>query len=100
MKETTGPVGGPAAGDLAPSVAPSGPLPVLAPLDVDIASACTAYMVLLVSHNGRYLRKPYLSLRSAQQALQRANDRGQQAWLVLCRLEPITADLELGEWSS
>jgi hypothetical protein len=38
-----------------------------------------------------YVRKPYMSLHSAQQALQRAQDRGQQAHLV-------TADLELAGW--
>jgi hypothetical protein len=37
-----------------------------------------------------------MSLHSAEAALRRAQDRGQPAYLVLCRLEPIMiADLEL-----
>jgi hypothetical protein len=41
------------------------------------------------------VRKPYLSLHSAQAALQRAQERGQQCYLVLCRVEPLSADLDL-----
>ena len=67
----------------------------------DIESACTACIVLLVSRSGKRLRKPYLSLHSAQAALQRAQERGQPARLVLCRLVPVAADLELtGERAS
>jgi hypothetical protein len=63
----------------------------------DIEAACTACMVLLVTPCDKILRKPYMSLHSAQQALQRAQDRGQPACLVLCRLEPVTvADLDIG----
>jgi hypothetical protein len=51
-------------------------------------------MVLLVGRNGAFLRKPYMSLHSAQAALQRAQRRGQQAYLVLCELTPVlVADL-------
>jgi hypothetical protein len=54
-------------------------------------------MVLLVTPCDKIMRKPYMSLHSAQQALQRAQDRGQPACLVLCRLEPVTvADLDIG----
>jgi hypothetical protein len=60
-----------------------------------ILAAASAYVVILVTPTGRHLRKPYLSLHSAQQALQRAQDRGQPAHLVLCRLEPVGADLDL-----
>jgi hypothetical protein len=63
----------------------------------DIESACSAYVVLLITPRDKILRKPYLSLHSEQQALQRAQDRGQAAYLVLCRLEPVTADLELAD---
>jgi hypothetical protein len=53
-----------------------------------------AYLVLLVGRNGNHLRKPYLSLRSAEQAMARAGKRGQRCHLVLCRLEPVAvADL-------
>jgi hypothetical protein len=66
--------------------------PTLPPA-ADITALCQAYVVLLVGRSGNYVRKPYVSLHSAQQALQRAQDRGQHAHLVLCRLTPITADL-------
>jgi hypothetical protein len=63
----------------------------------DVEAACTAYVVILVTPRDKLLRKPYLSLHSAQQALRRAQDRGQAAHLVLCKLEPVTvADLDLG----
>jgi hypothetical protein len=59
-----------------------------------------AYLVLLVGRNGNTLRKPYLSLHSAEQAMRRARKRGQQAHLVLCRLLPVAvADLD-GEVTS
>jgi hypothetical protein len=64
----------------------------------DIEAACTAYVVLVITPRDKILRRPYLSLHSAQQALQRAHDRGQTAHLVLCRLEPVgVADLDGGD---
>jgi hypothetical protein len=66
-----------------------------------LLDACSVYMIMLLGRNGNHLRKPYLSLHSARQALQRAQDRGQQAHLVLCRVEPVAvadlADLDGGE---
>jgi hypothetical protein len=51
-------------------------------------------VVLLVTPRDKILRRPYLSLHSAQQALQRAQKRGQQAHLVLAKLTPVAvADL-------
>jgi hypothetical protein len=63
------------------------------PAPADIEAACTAYMVLLVSARGTYLRKPYMSLHNAEAALRRAQDRGQSAYLVLCKLTPVGTDL-------
>jgi hypothetical protein len=60
------------------------------PTAADIAPA---YLVVLVTPRDKILRRPYLSLHSAQAALQRAQKRGQQAALVLCRLTPVTTDL-------
>jgi hypothetical protein len=66
-----------------------------------LADIAPAYIVVLVTPRGKTLRKPYLSLHSAQQALRRAGERGQQAWLILCKLQPVQADLDLGgEWSA
>jgi hypothetical protein len=59
-------------------------------------------VVLLITPRDKYSRRVYLSLHSAQLALQRAYDRGQIAHLILCRLTPVAvadlADLD-GEWS-
>jgi hypothetical protein len=46
------------------------------------------YLVLLVGRNGNTLRRPYLSLHSAQQAMERAQKRGQDqdCRLILCAL--------------
>jgi hypothetical protein len=60
-----------------------------------LLAVCDIYVVLLVGRSGNYLRKPYLSLHSAQQALARAQDRGQECHLVLARLVPVAADLDL-----
>jgi hypothetical protein len=77
-----------------------GVAPILEPT-ADIQAVYPLYLVLLVSRNGKWLRKPYLSLHSAQAALHRAEERGQNAALVLCRLTPITADLGIdGEVSA
>jgi hypothetical protein len=51
-------------------------------------------VVLLITPRGKYSRHVYLSLHSAQLALQRAHDRGQQAHLILAKLTPVAvADL-------
>jgi hypothetical protein len=65
------------------------------PSPANIEAACTAYVVLLIIPRDTILRKPYMSLHSAQQALQRAQDRGQLAHLVLCKLEPAAADIDI-----
>jgi hypothetical protein len=64
--------------------------------ELSISAAASAYLVLLVGRSGNYLRRPYRSLHSAQQALQRAQKRGQVAYLVLCELRPV-AVADLGE---
>lgn len=65
-----------------------------------IEAACAAYVVLLVNPTGKYVRRVYLSLHSSQAALRRAQERGQPAHLVLCRLTPEPShDLAAGQWS-
>ena len=61
------------------------------------ADITDAYIVVLITPRDKILRRPYLSLHSAQQALQRARKRGQPAELVLCRLVPVAADLAGGD---
>jgi hypothetical protein len=61
------------------------------PTAADIADA---YCVVVVSY-GHPRRRLFLSLHSATQAVQRARKRGQPAELILCKLEPITASLDV-----
>ena len=67
--------------------------PITTPDVSSLATAVPAYLVLLVGRTGNQLRRPYLSLHSAEQA-PRAQKRGQTAHLVLCQLRPVAvADL-------
>jgi hypothetical protein len=63
----------------------------------DIASA-SAFVVVVVSPYGQPRRRPYLSLHQASLAVQRAHAKGQRAWMVLCQLVPVTAELD--GWTS
>jgi hypothetical protein len=51
------------------------------------------YVVLMITRYGMPRRKVYLDLGHARTAVQRAQAKGQQAELVLCRLQPAAADL-------
>jgi hypothetical protein len=66
------------------------------PPAADIASACQAYAVLLLTPAGKNRRRVFLSLHSATAAVQRAQDKDQPARMVLCKLVPVAADLDLG----
>jgi hypothetical protein len=50
--------------------------------------------VIVVSPDGTPRRRPYLNLHHVAAAVSRARCKGQQAWLVLCKLEPVAADLD------
>lgn len=54
-----------------------------------------AYIAVMVDRFGTPRRRPYLNLHHASQAVQRAQAQGRQAWLILCKLEPVTADLDV-----
>ncbi|MGO1629458.1 MAG: hypothetical protein ACTHX2_11635 [Microbacterium sp.] len=58
-------------------------------------SRAEALVVLVEDRSGNYRRRLYLSLRSAERAVERANARGADARLVLCRLEPVEGGEEL-----
>jgi hypothetical protein len=63
----------------------------------DIASAD----VVIVTSYGHPRRRVFLSLHAATEAAKRAKAKGRDVQLVLCKLEPVAADLDLGgEWSS
>jgi hypothetical protein len=68
------------------------------PLDASILSPAPnipAYVVLLTTRYGMPRRRVYLDLGAARGAVARANDKGQQASLVLCELTPVQADLDV-----
>jgi hypothetical protein len=60
------------------------------------------YVVLLTTRYGMPRRKVYLDLGHARAAVARAEARGLPARLVLVKLEPVAADLDLDDgegWS-
>ena len=68
-------------------------------LDATILERADAYVVI-VSPYGTPRRRPYLNLHHAATAVARARGKGQDAWLVMCRLVPMgTAEFNGGELS-
>jgi len=63
--------------------------PILTPANLP------AYCVLLITKYGRPNRRVYLDLGAARTAVARAHAKGQPGELVLCRLEAVTADLDI-----
>lgn len=53
-----------------------------------ILAAARGYCVLVESAHGRYRRRLYLSLNSAEKAVQRAKESGKYAALVLATITP------------
>lgn len=47
------------------------------------------FVVAVMSPNGRFVRRCYLSLPAARRAAERANERGQAAVVVLSELRPV-----------
>jgi hypothetical protein len=54
-----------------------------------------AYIAVMVDRFGTPRRRPYLNLHHAALAVQRARAQRRQAWIVLCELRPVQADLDL-----
>jgi len=73
-----------------PSVTPS----------TDVIALCEAFVVAVEVPGEKYVRRVFLSLHRAIQAVERAQARGRSAWMLLCKLVPVPADLEFGEWMS
>jgi hypothetical protein len=74
---------------------------VNATLEPDIAAACEAFAVVVTTPTGHYRRRIFLSLHSATAAVQRSRAKSQPVRMVLCKLVPVAADLDLtGEWSA
>jgi hypothetical protein len=66
------------------------------PLDQSsLSEAADAFVVVVLSSHGNPRRRVYLSLSHATAAVQRAQKRGVRAGMVLCRLVPVAADLDL-----
>lgn len=55
----------------------------------DLAQRGRALAVLIEDSSGRYRRRLYLSLRSAEKAVQRARERGRDARAILVSFEPV-----------
>jgi hypothetical protein len=60
------------------------------PLDQSSLPNVPGYAVLLITRYGMPRRKVYLDLGHARAAVARARGNGQQAWLVLSELIPVT----------
>lgn len=58
------------------------------PSDAAVRAAVSGYAVLVDTGEGRYRRRLFLTLASAERAVDRARDRGKYAYLVLVTLTP------------
>ena len=58
------------------------------PTEAQIRAAVAGYAVLVETGEGRYRRRLFLTLASAERAVNRARDRGRYAYLVLVTLTP------------
>lgn len=73
----------------------AGSTPIVAADTDDLTYQGRALAVLVEDKNGKYRRRLYLSLRSAERAVQRAQARGRDARAILVRLEPVEGGEEL-----
>ena len=74
----------------APPETPTKKSGAILPLDAArLRELASAYVVIVITPQGRARRSVYLSLHSASQAVDRAHNRGQHADMVLCQLVPI-----------
>jgi hypothetical protein len=87
-EKTTGPVGGPAAGDGASSVSPGALLPV-SPLDAIAQHIDGAFVIVVRTSGGRYRRRCFLSAASAERAARNALEAGHDATVFLAELKPL-----------
>ena len=53
-----------------------------------VLNAAAGYAVLVETGEGRYRRRLFLTLASAERAVERARERGKYAYLVLVTLTP------------
>jgi hypothetical protein len=60
-----------------------------------VADIADAYCVVAITPYDRQRRRVFLSLHSAVQAVERSRKRGLPAELILCKLVPVQADLDL-----
>lgn len=56
--------------------------------DASLRAAVAGYAVLVETGEGRYRRRLFLTLASAERVVNRARDRGKYAYLVLVTLTP------------
>lgn len=58
------------------------------PTDAHLFAVASGYAVLVETGEGRYRRRLFLTLASAERAVNRARDRGKYAYMVLVTLHP------------
>ena len=61
----------------------------LDPLDDIARHVDGAFVVVLKVTGGKYRRRCFLSVAAAQNAAQKATDRGEAATVMLCQLKPL-----------
>ena len=61
-----------------------------APVSSELRNRAAGYAVLVEHPAGKYRRRLFLTLASAQRAKDRANERGQYAAIVLVQITPVT----------
>jgi hypothetical protein len=66
------------------------------PLDASSLPGIPGYVGPLITRYGMPQRKVYLDLGHARKAVARARGQCRPAWLVLCEVRPVVADLDGG----
>lgn len=64
-----------------------------------LQNAVEAFVIVVLTPEGKYRRRVYLSLHSASHAVERAWAKGQPARMILCRVTPVPGALVNGAWS-
>jgi len=85
----TGPAAGPGAGQKLDPAKSSSSLETLAPLDEIARHVDGSFVLVVMVTAGRYRRRCFLTIKAAENAARRATDRGENAKVYLCQLQPL-----------
>lgn len=64
-----------------------------------LQNAVEAFVVVVLTPEGKHRRRIYISLQNASRAVERAWAKGQPARMILCRVTPVPGALVNGSWS-